>query len=135
MNNVILMGRLVKAPDVKYTQSGNALLGFTLAVDGYRNRDGNKKTDYINCQAWNKLAELMSNYSFKGQKILVQGKIQTRNYEGHDGIKKYITEIVAESVEFLEWKKDERQKNTATTDMSDFGQDMLHIDEDEEVPF
>jgi single-strand DNA-binding protein len=99
MNKVIMIGRLTKDPEVKKTSSGKTVASFSLAVSDRYNRD---KTDFINCVAWEKTADYLGNYVKKGNLIAVEGRISTRNYDGSDGKKVYITEVVCESVQGLE---------------------------------
>jgi single-strand DNA-binding protein len=101
MNQTILIGRLTKDPEMRYTTNGTAVTTFTLAVD--RNND-KKETDFIAIVTWSKTAENVANYCTKGKLVAVSGRIQTRNYEKGDGSKVYVTEIVANEVKFLEPK-------------------------------
>lgn len=108
MNKVILVGRLTKDPEIRYTQSGKAVGNFTLAVDrGYGNK---KETDFIPIVAWGKVAETCGNYLTKGQKVLIDGHIWVNNYE-KDGQKRWRTMVVANQVEFLERKKSQSGGN------------------------
>jgi single-strand DNA-binding protein len=110
MNKVILTGRITKDVDLRYTTNGKAVATFTLAVQ--RNKE---EADFINCVAWNKVAENLANYTSKGSLIGVEGSIQTRNYE-KDGKRVYITEIWAQNVEFLGSKgKSTSNENKANT--------------------
>ena len=103
INKVILMGRLTRDPELRHTGSGTPVASFTVAVDdGYGD---NKTTSFINCVAWSKQAEFVSNYFTKGRMIIVIGRIQTRTWEGQDGKKNYVTEVVASEVSFGETKK------------------------------
>lgn len=105
MNRVVLVGRLTKDPELKYTPSGVAVCTFTLAVNRtFTNQDGEREADFINCVVWRKPAENAANYLRKGSLAGVDGRIQTRNYEGNDGKRVYVTEVIAESVQFLEPK-------------------------------
>ncbi|MBS4212412.1 MULTISPECIES: single-stranded DNA-binding protein [Neobacillus] len=105
MNRVVLVGRLTKDPDLRYTPSGVAVATFTLAVNrAFSNQQGEREADFINCVVWRKPAENVANFLKKGSLAGVDGRIQTRNYEGQDGKRVYVTEIVAESVQFLEPK-------------------------------
>ena len=104
MNKAILLGRLTKAPEIKYTQSGKAVASFTLAVDRRKGANGEKQADFIACVAWEKTAETIDNYCAKGQQIAVEGRIQTRSYEAKDGRKNYVTEVVVQSMEFCDSK-------------------------------
>ena len=110
MNKVILMGRLTKDPDTKYTQTTNKqVVSFTLAVN--RRFSKEKEADFINIVSWNKTAEFCSKYFKKGQQVGVIGKIQTRNYEDKDGKKVYVTEVIAEEVYFADSKKEASEEN------------------------
>jgi single-strand DNA-binding protein len=105
MNRVVLVGRLTKDPDLRYTPSGVPVATFTLAVNrAFSNQQGEREADFINCVVWRKPAENVANFLKKGSLAGVDGRIQTRNYEGQDGKRVYVTEVVAESVQFLEPK-------------------------------
>ena len=103
MNRVVLVGRLTKDPELRYTPNGIPVATFTLAVNrSFTNQQGEREADFINCVVWRKPAENAANYLRKGSLAGVDGKVQTRNYEGQDGKRVYVTEILAESVQFLE---------------------------------
>ena len=103
LNRVVLVGRLTKDPELKYTASGVAVTNFTIACNRpYKNQQGEQEADFINCVAWRKPAENLANYMKKGGLIGVDGRIQTRSYDGQDGKKVYVTEVVAENIQFLE---------------------------------
>ncbi|MFE8704117.1 single-stranded DNA-binding protein [Cytobacillus sp. FJAT-54145] len=105
MNRVILVGRLTKDPDLRYTPNGVPVATFTLAVNrSFTNQQGEREADFINVVVWRKPAENAANFLKKGSLAGVDGKIQTRSFDGQDGKKVYITEVVAESVQFLEPK-------------------------------
>lgn len=107
MNKVTLLGRLVKDPEVRYVQSGKCVTQFTLAVDRqFKDANGNKETDFIPVVVWNKAAELVGNSCQKGHRLLVDGRLQIRSYDAKDGTKRWVTEIIANSVEFVERKAD-----------------------------
>ena len=91
MNKAILLGRLTKAPEIKYTQSGKAVASFTLAIDRRKGANGEKQADFISCVAWEKTAETIGNYCDRGQQIAVEGRIQARSYDAKDGTKRYAT--------------------------------------------
>lgn len=115
INNVTLVGRLTKDPELRYTPNGAANCSFTLAVNrSFTNQAGEKEADFINCVAWKKSAENLANYQSKGNQIGVVGRVQTRNYEGQDGKRVYITEIVADNIQFLE----PRGSNSGNNDQS-----------------
>ncbi|WP_072219628.1 single-stranded DNA-binding protein, partial [Listeria monocytogenes] len=103
MNRVVLVGRLTKDPDLRYTPAGAAVATFTLAVNRpFKNAQGEQEADFINCVVWRKPAENVANFLKKGSMAGVDGRIQTRNYEDNDGKRVFVTEVVAESVQFLE---------------------------------
>ena len=106
MNHFVGIGRLTRDPNVKYTQSGKAYASFTLAIDRRKSGEGNPQVDFIQCVAWVKTAEVISQYCTKGKKIAVEGRIQTRSYE-KDGRKYYVTEVIVQSMEFCDSKRDE----------------------------
>lgn len=103
INKVILMGRLTRDPELRHTGTGKPVCSFSVAVDnGYGE---NRQTDFINCVAWNKTAEFVNQYFGKGKMIIVIGRISTRTWEGQDGKKNYVTEVVANEVSFGESKR------------------------------
>ena len=105
LNRVVLVGRLTKDPDLRYTPNGVAVANFTIAVNRpFSNQQGNREADFINCVVWRRPAENLANYMKKGSLIGVDGRVQTRSFEGQDGKMVYVTEIVADSVQFLESK-------------------------------
>ena len=106
MNRVILVGRLTKDPELRFTPNGVAVATFTLAVNrAFTNQAGEREADFINCVVWRRPAENVSNFLKKGSLAGVDGRVQTRSYEGQDGKRLYVTEVLAESVQFLEPKK------------------------------
>lgn len=105
INNVVLVGRLTKEPDLKYTGNNSAVTTFTLAVNrNFKNQSGDREADFINCVIWRKPAETLANYCRKGSLIGVIGRIQTRNYENQQGQRVYITEVVCDNFQMLESK-------------------------------
>ena len=105
LNRVTLVGRLTTDPNLRYTPSGVPVATFTLAVNRtFSNQQGEKETDFINIVVWRKPAENAANFLKKGSLAGIDGRIQTRNYDAQDGKKVYVTEVVAESVQFLEPK-------------------------------
>lgn len=102
MNKAILIGNLTRDPEIRTTQSGISMCSFTVAVNRrYNAADGTRQTDFIPVVTWRKTAELCGQYLAKGRKVGVVGEIQTRSYEAKDGTKRYVTEVVADEVEFL----------------------------------
>jgi single-strand DNA-binding protein len=133
MNKAILMGRLTKDPDVKYTQTGKVVTQFTLAVDRpFKDANGNKETDFIPVVVWGKAAELVGNSCQKGHRLLVDGRLQIRSYDAKDGTKRWVTEIIANGVEFVERKSD---KGGTSGDKSEFEQFGHAVPFDEDNPF
>ena len=111
MNKVILIGRLTRNPELRYTGSNTPVATFSLAVNRpFTNQNGEREADFINCVVWRKLAETAKNYLSKGSQVAVEGRIQTRKYQNDKGENKYITEILVENVEFLE-SKSKRKEN------------------------
>jgi len=103
MNRVVLVGRLTKDPELRYTPNGVPVATFTLAVNRtFTNQQGEREADFINCVIWRKPAENVANFLKKGSLAGVDGRVQTRSYDGQDGKRVYVTEILAESVQFLE---------------------------------
>lgn len=117
LNKVILMGRLVRDPELRTTPQGVSVCAFSIAVDrGYVRQGEERQADFINIVAWRSTAEFVSKYFVKGQMIAVVGRIQTRNYDDKDGKRVYVTEVVADEVSFTESKKDSgAQPATYTT--------------------
>lgn len=103
LNNIVLVGRLTRDPELRYTSGeGIPVANFTLAVDrGFKNRDGEKEADFIRIVAWNKQAENIANYMSKGRLVAVEGRLQIRSYEDQEGTRKTIAEVVARGVTFL----------------------------------
>lgn len=135
MNRIILLGRLTREPEVRTTPTGKTVVVFSLAVDcPYKGRDGKTETDFINIVAWNKTAELCGNWLDKGSRVLVEGRLQIRSYDGKDGKKRYATEVIADRVEFIDRKKDGNQggQKKDANPMESFGSEMQF---DEEAPF
>ena len=100
MNNVILIGRLVADPELRTTQSGLEVTTFRVAVDRPYSKDGEKKADFIDVVAWRRTAAFICQYFEKGKPIVINGSLQTRSYEAKDGSKRFVTEVLAENVEF-----------------------------------
>ncbi len=126
LNRVVLIGRLTKDVELRYSQSGTAVGSFTLAVDRNRtNAQGERETDFIPVVAWQKQAENCANYIGKGSLVAVDGRIQVRTYDTKDGQRRWVAEVIAENVRFL----DKKEKSTG----SFFGQEVTFNDDD--IPF
>lgn len=116
LNRVVLVGRLVKDPDLRYTGEGVAVANFRIAVNRpFSNANGEKETDFIGCVVWRKQAENLATYMKKGNLIGLDARIQTRTYEGSDGKTVFVTEVVADSIQFLEPKT---AKNNGSSNQS-----------------
>lgn len=139
MNNVVLIGRLTRDPDLRYLANGTPVANFGIAVDKELSKEkkqefesqGKPTADFINIVAWSGTAEAVANYTSKGLKVAVQGRIQTRSWEDDTGNKRYATEVVAERVEFLEWKDKSNQQSYQPNDIPD---GFMPVD-DENIPF
>ena len=130
MNKVILIGNLTKDPELTTTTSGIEVCRFSIAVQRrFKNASGEYEADFINCVAWRNTAQFVHKYFAKGKKMAVEGNIQTRNYEAQDGTKRYVTEVVAEQVEFVERKGDSNAGGTQKT------VNKLEPIEDDTLPF
>lgn len=128
MNKIVLLGRLTKDVEVKYTPSQKVVCSFTLAVDRpFLNQEGQREADFIPVVVWGKVAELCGNSLAKGHRILVEGRLQIRSYDGKDGNRHWVTEVIANSVEFIERKSDAKNAN-----MTNIGKEVPF---DEDVPF
>ncbi|MGX7031238.1 single-stranded DNA-binding protein [Vagococcus zengguangii] len=113
INNVVLVGRLTKDPDLRYTSSGQATANFTLAVNrSYKNANGQYDADFINVVIWRKPAETLAQYAKKGTLLGVTGRIQTRNYENQQGQRVYVTEVVCENFQLLESRASSERRQT-----------------------
>lgn len=115
INRVVLVGRLTKDPELRKTQNGTSVTQFTLAVNRRTRQNGQQEADFIQCTAWSKTADLIDQYLHKGSLAGIDGRIQTRTYEDQYGNKKYITEVVAESVQFLDSRKDDENNKNGWT--------------------
>ena len=132
INKVILMGRLTKDPELRYTNNKTPVCSFTIAVNnGYGEK---QQTDFINCVAWNKTAEFVTKYFIKGRMIIIaDGRISTRSWETQDGKRAYATEVVANEVNFGETKSS--QQTATQRPMQDDDDDFTPLDEDDDLPF
>jgi len=125
MNNVVLIGRLVRDPEMRYTASGTAVTTFTLAVDRpFSNNKGEKEADFIPIVVWRQLAEACANHLSKGRLAAVQGRIQTRQYENNEGRKVNAVEVVADTVRFLERSESNRKTEEPTSPPTDPFEDV-----------
>ena len=137
INNIVLVGRLTKDIEVRYTEGNTAVGNFNIAVQrNYKNTNGDYETDFLNCVSFGKVGETMKEYCHKGDLIAVKGRLQTRNYEDKEGNKRFVSEVVAEKVCFLSPKKNaQNNENIVQKEESDpfkeFGDEIA----DEDLPF
>lgn len=128
LNKVILIGRLTRDPELRYTASGVAVTTFTLAIDrNYVNQQGGRDTDFIRVTVWRKLAENCANHLNKGRLVAVDGRLQTRSFETQEGQKRFVTEVVAEDVRFLDWPRDGKGPGSGSADTGRFDGDFNNI--------
>lgn len=139
LNRVVLIGRLTKDPELRYTPSGVAVATFTLAVDrNFKNSNGERETDFIPCVVYRQLAELCANYLAKGRLAAVDGRLQIRTYDGQDGQKRWVTEVVGENVRFLSPKdgnENTHETNTAANRSHETNSYGYEVTLDDDIPF
>lgn len=141
MNKVFLVGNLARDPEVRYTQTGKAVASFSIAVNRFSGSAGSGQStaDFIPIVAWDKLAEICGNNLIKGRKILVEGRMQVRNYEGKDGMKRYVTEVIAQNIEFMDSRQsrpaDEPGMPAAAPNSNSANAFGSEVFPDEEIPF
>ncbi len=140
INRVILVGRITKDPEKKETQSNIAVVSFTLAVNRqFTDSSGERQADFIQCVVWRKQAENLARFVKKGALLGIEGRIQTRTYEV-EGVTRYVTEVVCDSVQFLESKgsstnETTSQKDTDTADNDEFYETSKQLAAEEDLPF
>ncbi len=140
MNRVILVGRITKDPEMKMTQSNIAVVSFTLAVNRqFSDAQGEKQADFIQCVVWRKQAENLARFVKKGALLGVEGRIQTRTYEAENGTR-YVTEVLCDSIQFLESKSDSEQttkgyEETPADDQDEFYETSKQLAAEEDLPF
>ena len=137
MNKAILVGRLTKDPELRYTPNSVATVSFTIAVNrNYKNASGNYDADFIPVIAWRGLAETLSKYLKKGARVAVSGRIQTRSYDGNDGQKRYVTEVIAEDATVIDWNNQNSQNADNQAEYGEIPQGYEQTEfTDDEVPF
>ncbi len=130
INNVVLVGRLTRDAELRYTPSNQAVATFTLAVNrNFKNQNGDREADFINCVMWRQQAENIANWTQKGTLIGVTGRIQTRNYENQQGQRVYVTEVVAETFQVME------SRNNQHGGQSSYGDGYPTDISDDDLPF
>ncbi|MCB2836167.1 single-stranded DNA-binding protein [Streptococcus dysgalactiae subsp. dysgalactiae] len=138
INNIVLVGRMTKDAELRYTPSQVAVATFTLAVNRrFKEQNGEREADFINCVIWRQSAENLANWAKKGNLIGITGRIQTRNYENQQGQRVYVTEVVAESFQMLESRNQQSgQGNSSQNDNSQPFGNQSQIDiSDDDLPF
>lgn len=143
MNKVNLVGRLTRDPEVKTTTTGKAVATFTLAVDRrFKNKDGQKEADFVPIVVWGKQAEFVGQYLSKGSQIGVSGRLQVRSYDGQDGQRRHVTEVVADEVYFISTKRKDNNGSNPNGLSPGMGNGVMGLDEDfhlmadeDDIPF
>ncbi|HEP1259652.1 single-stranded DNA-binding protein ssb [Streptococcus pyogenes] len=140
INNIVLVGRMTKDAELRYTASQVAVATFTLAVNRrFKEQNGEREADFINCVIWRQSAENLANWAKKGALIGVTGRIQTRNYENQQGQRVYVTEVVAESFQMLESRNSQQQSGQDNSSQNDnsqpFGNSNPMDISDDDLPF
>lgn len=133
INKVILQGRITAQPELKYTQSNKPVMSFTLAVDRSFKQENGPTADFINCVAWNKTAEFISQYFSKGQEMAIEGAIQVRTYTDQQGVKKYVTEVRVDGVHFCGPKQQQGESEAPSFSQPD--NNFAEIADDDDLPF
>jgi single-strand DNA-binding protein len=130
LNRIVLIGRLTKDPELRYTPNGKAVAGFTLAVDrSFKNPQGEREADFISIVVWGTQAEHCANYLSKGKLAAVDGRLQIRTYDGQDGQRRWVTEVVADNVRFLSPK----ESGGSSEGTANMGKEIDFSDDD--IPF
>ena len=123
LNRVVIVGRLVRDPELRKTASDRSVVAFTVALDNRTTNNGEKSTSYIPCTAWNSTAESIAKFMKKGSLVGVDGHLNQRSYTANDGRKVSVVEVIADSVQFLE-KKNDSSVNSSTTSNNDYNRQM-----------
>lgn len=132
LNNVVIMGRLTRDPELRRTQSGTAVTSFTMAVDrDFKSQSGEKETDFIDVVAWRNTGEFAAKYLAKGRMAAVEGRIQVRDWQDKDGNRRKSVEVVADNVYFADSKRDSNPQESRTVDDQEFDE----IEDDGDFPF
>lgn len=138
INRSVLIGRLTRDPELRYTSGGVAVATFTLAVDrNFTNQQGERDTDFIRIVAWRKLAEVCANNLGKGRLVGVEGRLQVRSYETSEGEKRQISEVVADNINFLDWPKDKSNSSNGhnSSNNNNKNADTEGFPFDDDLPF
>lgn len=135
MNSVNMIGRLARDPELRFTASGKAVASFSIAINNIYNKD---RADFFNVVVWGKIAENCANYLAKGRLVGIEGRLQARSYETQSGDKRYITEVVANQVEFLEWgskKENNKESKSEKNTPEEMALEDFQAVDDDGVPF
>lgn len=136
INRVILVGRLVRDAELRKTQSGLSVASFTVAIDNRRGSQGEKSTSFIPCTVWNQAAENLYKFTKKGSLIGVDGRLMQRSYKKNDGTNASVVEVIADTVQFLDSKKDSQPRNDAPTEVRQEDENVDSIDlAEDDLPF
>lgn len=140
INNVVLVGRMTRDAELRYTPSNQAVATFTLAVNrNFKNQNGEREADFINCVMWRQQAENIANWTQKGMLVGITGRIQTRNYENQQGQRVYVTEVVGETFQVMESRKDQQggqsQGGYQSGGQSSYGDGYPTDISDDDLPF
>jgi single-strand DNA-binding protein len=132
LNRIVLIGRLTRDPELRYTPQGVPVASFSLAVERpFTNQAGQRETDFVDCVAWRKLGETVGNHLTKGRLAAVEGRLQIRSYDAQDGTKRLVAEVIADSVQFLDRPR-EGQPNAPSSEAS-YGDEEVQLPDD--LPF
>lgn len=134
LNSIVLIGRLTRDPEMRYTANGIPVANFSLAVDrGFTNQQGERETDFIDCTAWRKLAEVVTNNLGKGRLVAVSGRLEIQRYQDKEGNNRRAAKVVADKVVFLDWAKKDGQEQQGKQDPATGGYEVAYDPND--VPF
>ncbi|CNC36533.1 prophage LambdaSa1%2C single-strand binding protein [Streptococcus agalactiae] len=137
INNIVLVGRMTKDAELRYTPSNQAVATFSLAVNrNFKNQSGEREADFINCVIWRQQAENLANWAKKGALVGITGRIQTRNYENQQGQRIYVTEVVVENFQLLESRNSQQQTNQSGNSSNSYFGNANKMDiSDDDLPF
>ena len=136
INRVVLVGRLVRDPELRKTNSGTSVASFTVAIDNWRGQNSEKSTSFIPCTVWNQAAENLYKFTKKGSLIGVDGRLMQRSYKKNDGTNASVVEVIADTVQFLDSKKDSQPRNDVPTEVRQEDENVDSIDlAEDDLPF
>ena len=136
INRTVLVGRLTRDPELRYTANGAAVASFTIAVNRqFTNSNGEREADFINCVIWRKAAENFANFTNKGSLVGIDGRIQTRNYENQQGQRVYVTEVVVENFSLLESRSESEKRNSGSNNNSNQAPSYNNSNQSNQSPF